>query len=93
MKKILIIAAVAGLTMGSCKKDRTCTCTVTSVSSTDNGVPQPISISGTSTNKINSVTKTGAHCNSGEETDTKTYTSGNTLHTTVDVFKADCKLS
>lgn len=27
MKKILLIAAVAGLSMVSCKKDRICTCT------------------------------------------------------------------
>jgi hypothetical protein len=26
MKKTLIIAAIAGLAMASCKKDRTCTC-------------------------------------------------------------------
>ena len=32
MKKVLLIAAVAGLSMVSCKKDYTCTCTVT-----DNG--------------------------------------------------------
>lgn len=30
MKKILLIAAVAGLSMASCKKDKTCTCTYTS---------------------------------------------------------------
>ena len=40
MKKILLIAAVAGIAMVSCKKDRTCTCITTSdqpgfVSSTD----------------------------------------------------------
>ena len=40
MKKILLIAAVAGLSMASCKKDLTCTCVYTSdqpgyVSSTD----------------------------------------------------------
>jgi hypothetical protein len=29
MKKILLVAAVAGLSMVSCKKDYTCTCTVT----------------------------------------------------------------
>ena len=29
MKKVLLIAAVAGLSMVSCKKDYTCTCTVT----------------------------------------------------------------
>lgn len=27
MKKILLVASIAGLTMVSCKKDRTCTCT------------------------------------------------------------------
>lgn len=30
MKKVLLIAAVAGLAMASCRKDRTCTCTETS---------------------------------------------------------------
>jgi len=30
MKKILLVAAVAGLAMTSCKKDRTCTCVDTS---------------------------------------------------------------
>jgi len=30
MKKILLVAAVAGLAMVSCKKDYTCECTVTS---------------------------------------------------------------
>ena len=34
MKKILLIAAVAGLSMASCKKDRTCTCTITPTSGT-----------------------------------------------------------
>ncbi len=29
MKKTLLIIAVAGLAMASCKKDRTCTCTTT----------------------------------------------------------------
>jgi hypothetical protein len=29
MKKILLVAAVAGLSMASCKKDYTCTCTYT----------------------------------------------------------------
>lgn len=32
MKKILLIAAVAGLSMVSCKKDRVCTCTETPTS-------------------------------------------------------------
>jgi hypothetical protein len=29
MKKILLVAAIAGLSMVSCKKDYTCTCTAT----------------------------------------------------------------
>jgi hypothetical protein len=29
MKKTLLIVAIAGLAMASCKKDRTCTCTTT----------------------------------------------------------------
>ena len=33
MKKVLLIAAVAVLALSSCKKDRTCTCTV------DLGIP------------------------------------------------------
>lgn len=94
MKKIILILAVASLTMVSCKKDRTCTCTLVQVSSTDNGVPQPTFFTSyTATNKLTKVTKKGAHCNTFEDTRTSTYTSGNTQHTTVDVFKGDCKLS
>lgn len=33
MKKTLLIVAIAGLAMASCKKDRTCTCTYTSTPS------------------------------------------------------------
>jgi hypothetical protein len=32
MKKVLLVAAVAGLAMASCRKDRTCECTDTSSS-------------------------------------------------------------
>jgi hypothetical protein len=93
MKKILIIAAVAGLTMVSCKKERTCTCNVTFVSSTTNGVANPLP-TGTITMKKKSekVSKAGAHCNSGEQTETQTYTAGGTTYTDIDVYKADCTL-
>lgn len=30
MKKVLFIAVIAGASLASCKKDRTCTCTTTS---------------------------------------------------------------
>ena len=33
MKKTLLIVAIAGLAMASCKKDRECECTTTTVSS------------------------------------------------------------
>jgi hypothetical protein len=90
MKKITLFAvAVIAISFASCKKDRTCTCTVTPVSSTDNGVTQPIGSSYTQVMKITKVTKKGAACNSGEQTET--FTSGS--HTYVDVIKADCKLS
>lgn len=43
MKKTLLIVAVAGLALASCKKERTCTCTSTSTSSNGTvttGTPQ-----------------------------------------------------
>lgn len=93
MKKILLIAAAFVLTMSACKKDRTCTCTVTYVSSTDNGVTQTLPFTtATTTEKSTKVTKNGAHCNSGEQTETKTDVVGGVNHTYVDVYKADCEL-
>ncbi len=93
MKKIILTVFVAGLALTSCKKDRTCTCTITQVSSTDNGVTQPVS-TGSETNvmKYTKVTKKGAGCVGGERTETSTETRGGTTHTMVDVSKADCKL-
>ena len=91
MKKLsILVLVVAGLSLASCKKDRTCTCSITYVSSTANGVSQTIPVSSfTQTSKLTKVTKKGAHCLSGEQT--KTETQGGV--TTVDVVKADCKLS
>lgn len=93
MKKILFLTAAIVLTMSACKKDRTCTCTITFVSSTDNGVAQTVPIStATQTKKLTKVSKTSAHCNSGEQTETTTDVVGGTTHTYIDVTKADCKL-
>ena len=94
MKKILLVAAVAGLTLVSCKKERTCKCTGSPVSSTTNGVANTLP-TGTFTweKKIDKTSKGGAHCNSGEETQTQTYTSGGTTYTDVDVWKMECELS
>ena len=93
MKKIILLAAVVVLTMTACKKERTCTCTVTFVSSTDNGVTQPITItSATVTKKLDKVKKSDAHCNSGEQTETTTAVISGTTHTYVDVTKFACEL-
>lgn len=93
MKKVLLFVAVVGLSMTSCKKDRTCTCNITAVSSTVNGVSQPLQAGTiTSVEKLTDVTKTGAHCNSGEFTETSTQTNGGVTYTQVDVYKGDCTL-
>ena len=89
MKKIILLAAVLSLMTVSCKKDRTCTCVVTYVSSTVDGVPQPlIFTTATYSKKLTKVTKKGAHCVGGQETNTQIIG----LTTTVDVYKTDCKL-
>ena len=93
MKKTILSIFVVGLAMASCKKDRTCTCSTTEVSSTTNGVTTPVSTDKqTSVQKITKVSKKGAACNSGEQTTTNSYTSGGTTYTTVDVTKMDCTL-
>ncbi len=94
MKKITLFAvAILAFSFASCKKDRVCTCTITPVSSTDNGVTQTIGSSYTSVTKITKTTKKEAACNSGEETTTGSYMTGGTTHSTVDVTKSECKLS
>ena len=93
MKKTLIIAAFAGLTFASCKKDRTCTCTSTNTSSTVNGVSQTVSQPQTTVTKLTKTKKGSADCNSGEQTVNYTYVYGGTSYAIVDVTKNDCKLS
>lgn len=91
MKKITLLAVAAlAISFASCKKDRTCTCTVTPVSSTTNGVASTnLGSASTDVMVFTKVTKKGAACNSGESTDT--YVNG--ASTTVTVKKSDCKLS
>ena len=90
MKKITILAVAAlAISFASCKKDRTCTCTMTPVSYSVNGTSGTVSGSTTTVSKITKVKKSGAACNSGEQT--STYTNGS--YTSVSVDKADCKLS
>jgi hypothetical protein len=89
MKKVIILGALVVLSMASCKKERTCACTVTPVSQTVNGVTQTISTTPiTYEKKHTKVSKKGAHCVSGTETDTEVSNGV----TTVDVMKFDCEL-
>ena len=93
MKKKLLFVAAFALVMASCKKDRTCLCTVTPVSSTVNGVTQPIT-PGTQTReiKLTKVTKKEAACESREETKTSTSTSNGVVSNQIQVLKAECTL-
>ncbi len=90
---MILFFLFAGLIFSSCKKDRTCTCTITAVSSTENGVSQPVDQGAhTQVKKYSDVTKKGAACTGGEQTTTNTATNNGTVQVTVNVDKADCKL-
>jgi hypothetical protein len=92
-KKMTIFFLFAGLIVSSCKKDRTCTCTITAISSTKNGVPQSnTTLARTQVVKFSEVTKKGAACTSGEQTTTNSATNNGTVQVTVNVDKFDCKL-
>jgi hypothetical protein len=99
MKKITIVAVAAlAVTFTSCKKDRTCKCTMTPVSQTTNGTANPnYASSGTTTieTKMSKVKKGAANgaCVSGDRTSTSTSTYGGTSYTTVTEDKWDCSLS
>jgi hypothetical protein len=67
MRKMMMIAAVAGLFMASCKKDYTCACTVTS---TWPGYPNTTSSGSTGKMKKKDAE---AKCNEGDQTTTSTY--------------------
>ena len=91
MKKITLLAVVAlAVTFTACKKDRTCTCTWTPVSSTTNGVAATnLGTGGTWVFKMTDVKKGAAtsQCATGENTNTSSYTTGGTVYTTVSVNK------
>lgn len=77
MKKILLIAAVAGLAMASCKKDYTCECTQTTV---------PASTTTTSKKQILDASKRQAKANCVSWSSDMTF--GSTVFTT----NMDCEL-
>lgn len=93
MKKLILPVAIALLTLASCKKDRTCTCTSTHVSQTVNGVSQPITDSPTKKEmKLTKVSKGSADCKNSEETTSFTGVFGGNQYTIIDVTKNECSL-
>ena len=79
MKKILLIAAIAGLTMTSCKKDYKCGCTYTATYTGFVAGPEQVTT-------IYGVSKKQASANCIKTTGTSTF--GSTSYTWTD----DCKL-
>ncbi len=79
---------------GACKKDRTCTCDITAVSSTTNGVPNAMNTSSrTRVTMYSNVTRDEAACVSGQKT-TITFTNTNgPADVTVNVDEYKCNLN
>lgn len=74
MKKIFLGIVVACCTMASCSKDRTCTCTTTHISETDNGQAVTVDPPQTVVTKLTKVNSKSADCKSGESTTSETVT-------------------
>ncbi len=81
MKKILLIAAVAGLAMASCKKDRTCTCTQTWTPT-----------SGAATTSSYEVTVEKATKGQAKDGECRSYTSQKTAPTAGTKYEVTCEL-
>jgi hypothetical protein len=101
MKRTLVLAAIAGLTMTACKKDRVCTCTDTTISqsSTEPGytyTPAPPTTNKTTYKKIKKNSLAAQECVSQESTYTYNYTgftqTGNTNYVMTVNQKSDCEL-
>ncbi|MBL7920661.1 MAG: hypothetical protein JNJ40_10130 [Bacteroidia bacterium] len=101
MKKTLVLAAIAGIALASCKKDRTCTCTNSTISqtSTEPGytyTPQPASTNKTTYKKIKKKNVMAQLCVTSEETHSYSYQNFSPTGTATYVMtvntKSDCEL-
>jgi hypothetical protein len=98
MKKITILTVAAlAISVASCKKDRTCTCTssVVSKTSTQPGysyTPGPASTSKTTYTKIKKSNTLAEQCVTSTTTDDYTYTVGSSSYVMTEVDKNDCTL-
>ena len=86
MKKILLVAAVAGLSLVSCKKDYTCECTATSTYA--GYTSQTSSASTGKMKKKDAETK----CNSGDQSVNSVYLDPNTGNPTNYTIVWDCNI-
>ena len=102
MKKIILLVAVAGLSVlaTSCAKSRTCTCSSTTISTTvtTTNVGSSTTSSSSSASSVVTIDKLKKkdarrqqNCISGKTTDieTKAYGSGNSAYTTTDTDVTD----
>lgn len=101
MKKLILLAAIAGIAFVSCKKDRTCECTSSTISrtSTQPGytfTSQPATTSSTKYSKIKKKNVLAQICVTQEETRTYNQSSFNGTTTVnyvvTEVNKNECEL-
>lgn len=83
MKKIFFVLSVVAISFTACKKDRTCTCTITSNAPTTSGY----SVTQTKETTMTKVSKGSAKAGCVSKEETPTVTSGTAYTTTY-----DCKL-
>lgn len=101
MKKTLVLAAIAGIAFASCKKDRTCTCTNSTVSQTSTQPGYSYTPAAPTTDKVTykKIKKNGVMaqtCVSEERTYSYTYTdftpTGSANYVMTVNTKNDCEL-
>lgn len=90
MKKTLLIAAIAGIAMVSCKKERTCTCTTTSTAA--NGTVTVGTPNVTVYKKIKGGDAKNV-CATTTNESTDSFTSGGTTVTSTTKFENKCELN
>jgi len=97
MKKTLVLAAIAGIALASCKKDRTCTCTDGTVSQTSTQpgysyTPQAPSTNKTTYKKVKKKNVLVQTCVSYEDTYSYNYVSNQQTYVMTVNTKKDCEL-
>ncbi|MCA6435225.1 MAG: hypothetical protein ACK5QC_10845 [Bacteroidota bacterium] len=90
MKKIILIIPIALTAFSSCKKERTCECSVT-ITMTENGVPVPLGLTSyKNTSKMTKVSKGTAKANCVNGTQTETYNDSGDAY--IETYVTTCEL-